>query len=90
MTAQMPGLHTKLLDYHYFDTTLPHPLSSIIHQLPGWFDWLSLNFMYLIEIVLPLRFFTNSLQTHCPIGAGHSTSFHSLLPGITASLICSL
>ena len=47
----------QALDYHYWTQPLPHPLSSIIHQLPGWFDWLSLNFMYLIEIVLPLCFF---------------------------------
>ena len=45
------------LDYHYWTQPLPHPLSSIIHQLPDWFDSLSLNFMYLIEIVLPLCFF---------------------------------
>ena len=45
------------LEYHYWTQPLPHGLSRWIHSLPSWFDSLSLYFMYLIELALPLCFF---------------------------------
>ena len=45
------------LDFHYWTQPLPHPLSPLIHSLPSWFDSISLNVMYFIEIGLPLCFF---------------------------------
>ena len=45
------------LNFHYWTQPLPHPLSPIVHNLPPWIDWVSLNLMYLIEIGLPFCFF---------------------------------
>ena len=45
------------LDFHYWTQPLPHSLSPFINSLPSWFDWLSLNVTYFIEIILPLFFF---------------------------------
>lgn len=45
------------LDYHYWTQPLPHTLSPWVHSLPSWLDWISLNAMYFIEIVLPFFFF---------------------------------
>ncbi len=45
------------LDYHYWTQPLPHTLSSWVHSLPSWFDWICLNAMYFIEIILPFFFF---------------------------------
>lgn len=45
------------LDFHYWTQPLPHPLSPLIHALPPWFDSISLNAMYFIEIGLPFCFF---------------------------------
>ena len=45
------------LDFHYWTQPLPHPLSPLIHSLPPWFDSISLNAMYFIEIGLPFCFF---------------------------------
>jgi hypothetical protein len=53
----MHGLITQALDFHYWTQPLPHPLSPLIHSLPPWFDSISLNAMYFIEIGLPFCFF---------------------------------
>ena len=45
------------LDFHYWTQPLPHTFSPLIHSLPSWFDWISLNIMYFIELVLPVFFF---------------------------------
>jgi len=45
------------LNFHYWTQPLPHPLSPLIHSLPPWFDSISLNAMYFIEIGLPFCFF---------------------------------
>ena len=45
------------LHFHYWTQPLPHPLSPLIHSLPPWFDSISLNAMYFIEIGLPFCFF---------------------------------
>ena len=45
------------LHFHYWTQPLPHPLSPLIHSLPTWFDSISLNAMYFIEIGLPFCFF---------------------------------
>ena len=48
------------LDFHYWTQPLPHPLSPLVHSLPPWFDSISLNAMYFIEIGLPFCFFLPS------------------------------
>ena len=45
------------LDFHYWTQPLPHSFSPLIHLLPSWFDWISLNIIYFIELVLPFFFF---------------------------------
>ena len=45
------------MDYHYWTQPLPHTLSPWVHSLPSWLDWISLNVMYFIELVLPFFFF---------------------------------
>jgi uncharacterized membrane protein YphA (DoxX/SURF4 family) len=45
------------LNFHYWTQPLPHTFSPLVHSLPSWFDWISLNVMYFIELVLPFFFF---------------------------------
>ena len=45
------------LDFHYWTQPLPHTFSPLVHSLPSWVDWISLNVMYFIELVLPFFFF---------------------------------
>ena len=41
------------LDYHYFTQPLPHYVSWLVHQLPAWFQSLSVLIMFIIELVFP-------------------------------------
>ncbi len=45
------------LDYHYWTQCLPHILSWYVHQLPAWFDKVSVLIMFFIELVAPFFFF---------------------------------
>jgi hypothetical protein len=45
------------LDFHYQTQPLPVWTSWFIHQLPSWFDWLSVGFMFYAELVAPLFVF---------------------------------
>jgi len=57
------------LDFHYWTQPLPHGLSPWIDSLPVWFDQFSLNFMYGIELILPiLLFFPGNLRRIALLG----------------------
>ncbi len=45
------------LTFHYFTQPLPTPLAWFAHQLPSWWQWLSLKVMFFIELVLPFFLF---------------------------------
>jgi hypothetical protein len=45
------------LNYHYQTQPLPVWTSWYIHQLPAWFDWLSVGFMFYAELVAPFLVF---------------------------------
>jgi len=45
------------LEYHYFTQPLPTPLAWYAHQLPAGFQWLSVQTMFFIELVLPFFLF---------------------------------
>jgi len=49
------------LDYHYFTQPLPTWTSWYAHQLPGWFQKLSILLMYVIEIAVPFLIFFSRL-----------------------------
>jgi hypothetical protein len=46
-------LEWKALDYHYETQPLPTWTSWYIHQMPSWFRWLSLAFMFYGELIAP-------------------------------------
>ncbi len=46
------------LDFHYYTQPLPTPLAWYAHQLPAWFDRLSVLATFFIELVLPVLVFT--------------------------------
>jgi hypothetical protein len=43
----------KALDYHYGTQPLPTWTSWYIHQMPPWFHWLSVAFMFYAELIAP-------------------------------------
>jgi hypothetical protein len=43
----------RALDYHYETQPLPTWTSWYIHQMPGWFGWISICFMFYAELVAP-------------------------------------
>ncbi len=43
----------KALDYHYETQPLPVWTSWYVHQMPPWFHWLSVGFMFYAELVAP-------------------------------------
>ncbi len=45
------------LTFRYFTQPLPTPLAWFAHQLPSWWQWLSLKVMFFIELVLPFFLF---------------------------------
>ncbi|XP_035673677.1 lipase maturation factor 2-like [Branchiostoma floridae] len=45
------------LNYHYESQCIPTPLAWFAHQLPEWFQKLSVVATYIIEIPIPLLFF---------------------------------
>ena len=45
------------LEYHYWTQPIPSWISWYFHQLPSWFDKISLVITYLCELVLPLFIF---------------------------------
>jgi hypothetical protein len=47
----------KALDCHYQTQPLPTWTSWYIHQMPAWFHWLSLGFMFYAELVAPFFIF---------------------------------
>ncbi|XP_072033992.1 lipase maturation factor 2-like [Amphiura filiformis] len=46
------------LDWHYESQCIPTPLAWYAHQLPEWFQRLSVVMTYVIEILLPFLFFS--------------------------------
>lgn len=46
------------LNYHYYTQPIPNPVSYFVHQLPEWFDKLSVALMLVIELVMPFLIFT--------------------------------
>lgn len=47
----------RALDYHYLTQPLPTWTSWYMHQLPAWFQWLSVGFMFYAELVAPFFVF---------------------------------
>jgi hypothetical protein len=47
----------RVLDYHYWTQPLPTWTSWYIHQMPPWFHWLSIGFMFYAELVAPFFVF---------------------------------
>ncbi len=47
----------RALDYHYQTQPLPTWTSWYIHQMPAWFHWLSVGFMFYAELVAPFFVF---------------------------------
>jgi hypothetical protein len=47
----------KALEYHYQTQPLPAWTSWYIHQMPPWFHWLSVGFMFFVELVAPFFVF---------------------------------
>ena len=45
------------LEYHYWTQPIPSWISWYFHQLPSWFDKISLVITYLCELVLPIFIF---------------------------------
>lgn len=57
------------LDYHYWTQPIPSWLSWYFHQLPVWFDKISLITTYVIEVILPFFiFFPRRLRNLAFIG----------------------
>lgn len=46
------------LNYHYETQCIPTPLSWYAHQLPEWWQKLSVVATYVIEIAVPFMFFS--------------------------------
>ena len=61
------------LDYHYQTQPLPTWTSWYIHQMPAWFHWLSIGFMFYAELVAP--FFVFGPRRSC--GASGSSAWCS-------------
>ncbi|XP_065835923.1 lipase maturation factor 2-like [Oscarella lobularis] len=58
LTSQCPTWWSlTALDYHYETQCIPTPLAWYAHQLPGWFQKLSVVGTYFIEIAVPFLFF---------------------------------
>jgi hypothetical protein len=47
----------RALDYHYWTQPLPTWTSSYVHQMPAWFHWLSVGFMFYAELIAPFSVF---------------------------------
>ena len=45
------------LEYHYQTQPLPTWTSWYIHQMPAWFHWLSVGFMFYAELIAPFFVF---------------------------------
>ncbi len=45
------------LTYHYYTQPLPTPLAWYLQQAPGWFQAVSVGFLFLVELVAPFLFF---------------------------------
>jgi lipase maturation factor 1 len=50
-------LSWRALDYHYWTQPLPAWTSWYIHQMPAWFHWLSVGFMFYAELIAPFFVF---------------------------------
>jgi hypothetical protein len=50
-------LSWRALDYHYYTQPLPTWTSWYIHQMPAWFHWISVGFMFYAELVAPFFIF---------------------------------
>jgi hypothetical protein len=50
-------LSWRALDYHYYTQPLPTWTSWSIHQMPAWFHWLSVGFMFYAELIAPFFVF---------------------------------
>lgn len=46
------------LEYHYLTQPLPSPLAWYVYQLPGWFHKLSTGLMLVVELLIPLFYFS--------------------------------
>ncbi len=57
------------LDYHYFTQPLPLATSWYAHQLPAWFQRLSVLVMFAIELGAPLLIFGPRRLRHAACGA---------------------
>jgi len=57
------------LDFHYYTQPLPNLLSWYFHQLPAWFDRLSLGIMFGIELLMPFLIFAPRRLRHFGAGA---------------------
>lgn len=57
------------LDFHYYTQPLPNPFSWYFHQLPAWFDRLSLGIMFGIELLIPFLIFAPRRLRHFGAGA---------------------
>src|SRR5579863_2856530 len=55
--------HLTALEYHYYTQPLPTPIAWYMNQLPGWFQELSVVFLFAVEIGVPfLIFFPRRLR----------------------------
>ena len=52
------------LTYHYFTQPLPTPLAWYMQQLPGWFQKMSVGFLFVVELVVPFLFFAPRRLRH--------------------------
>jgi lipase maturation factor 1 len=58
LTNGDPVWHSwRALDYHYLTQPLPTWTSWYLHQMPAWFQWLSVGFMFYAELVAPFFIF---------------------------------
>lgn len=75
-------LDFSALRYHYESQPLPTWIGWYAHQLPAWFQAVSVAIMYVIEIFLPLLIF---LPRKCKQLAAAGTIFLMLLIGATGN-----
>jgi hypothetical protein len=71
------------LNYHYESQCIPMPAAWVLHQFPEWFHKLSVALVYLIEIILPLLFFSPVRQQR--ILAGFSQVLLMLMIMVTGN-----
>ena len=64
VSGDMVWREFRALDMHYYTQPLPHFLSWLAHQWPGWVDKIAVLIMFVIELIVPMGIWMKTRIRH--------------------------